>query len=111
MNQKILSMVEHWELAATIRALKTAAQTAIGVIGASTVMGDVSWPIVGSAVLLSVIVSYLTSLAGLPEVDDGKSFSLIHAAAIKETKQAQATPRTPDEVVADEVPSEGASND
>lgn len=59
-----------WIKAAGIRAIKTVAQSAIGVIGAATVLGDVSWPMVFSAAVLSGIVSLLTSVAGLPEVSD-----------------------------------------
>lgn len=62
MNQK-------WWEAAGVRALKTVAQTAIGCIGAAAVLGDVSWPVVASAAVLAGIVSLLTSVAGLPEVD------------------------------------------
>jgi hypothetical protein len=62
-------MTIKWLKAATIRAIKTAAQTAIGVIGASTVFTDVDWRIVGGTVLLATITSFLTSLAGLPEVE------------------------------------------
>jgi hypothetical protein len=56
-----------WIKAATIRALKTAAQTAIGSIGATAVLAQVDWAVVGGTVLLSAILSYLTSVAGLPE--------------------------------------------
>lgn len=62
-------MTIKWLKAATIRAIKTAAQTAIGVIGASTVFTDVDWRIVGGTILLATITSFLTSLAGLPEVE------------------------------------------
>jgi len=62
-------MTIKWLKAATVRAIKTAAQTAIGVIGASTVFTDVDWRIVGGTVLLATITSFLTSLAGLPEVE------------------------------------------
>lgn len=62
-------MTIKWFKAAAIRAIKTAAQTAIGVIGASTVFTDVDWRIVGGTVLLATITSFLTSLAGLPEVE------------------------------------------
>lgn len=62
-------MTIKWLKAATVRAIKTAAQTAIGVIGASTVFTDVDWRVVGGTVLLATITSFLTSLAGLPEVE------------------------------------------
>ena len=58
-----------WWKAAGVRALKTVAQTAIATIGTSAFMGDVAWPLVGSAALLAGILSLLTSVAGLPEVD------------------------------------------
>ena len=59
---------EWWE-AAGIRAIKTVAQTAIATIGTSAVLGDVNWLAVGSASVLAGILSLLTSLAGLPEVE------------------------------------------
>lgn len=62
-----------WGAAAGVRALKTAAQSAIGTIGASVAMGEVDWMLVGSAAALAAIVSLLTSLAGIPEVDEGAS--------------------------------------
>ena len=57
-----------WLKAAGIRALKTVAQTAVGVIGTSAVLGDVNWMMVGSAAALAGILSLLTSVAGLPEI-------------------------------------------
>lgn len=62
-----------WAKAAAIRAVKTAAQAAIGAIGAATIMGAVDWPVVASTALLAAVVSVLTSLAGIPEVDGGAS--------------------------------------
>ena len=59
---------KQWAKAAAVRAVKTACQTAVGVIGAASVMGSVDWLTVGSAALLAAVVSVLTSLAGLPEV-------------------------------------------
>ena len=55
--------------AALIRALKTLCQTAVGCIGAAVVLGDVNWPMVASAAVLGAVVSLLTSVAGLPEVE------------------------------------------
>lgn len=68
-------MLKKWLKAATIRAARTAAQAAIGAIGAATVFSEVDWKVVGGTVLLATILSYLTSLAGLPEVtleEDGE---------------------------------------
>ncbi|MBP5363016.1 MAG: hypothetical protein J6Y71_08380 [Ruminococcus sp.] len=58
-----------WLRAALIRAIRTTAQTAIATIGTSAVLSDVNWRIVVSASLLSGILSVLTALAGLPEVE------------------------------------------
>ncbi len=59
-----------WIKAAGIRALKTVAQTGIAMISVGTVMSDVNWLQVGSAALLAGILSLLTSLAGIPEVEE-----------------------------------------
>lgn len=61
-----------WIRAAGIRAVKTVAQTAIATIGTAAVMGEVDWLMVGSAALLSGLLSLLTSVAGLPEIKEPK---------------------------------------
>ena len=61
-----------WLKAAGVRAIKTVAQAAIATIGASATMGDVNWVMVGSASLLSGIISILTSIGGIPEVKEGE---------------------------------------
>ena len=58
-----------WWKAATVRALKTVAQTAAATIGTAAVMGEVNWLMVGSAALLAGVLSLLTSIGGLPEVE------------------------------------------
>lgn len=58
---------KEWAKAAGIRAVKTVAQTAVATIGTAAVMGEVNWMMVGSAAVLSGILSLLTSVAGLPE--------------------------------------------
>ena len=58
-----------WLKAAGIRAIKTIAQTAIATIGTSAILAEVNWAVVGSAAVLAGILSLLTSVAGLPEVE------------------------------------------
>jgi hypothetical protein len=60
--------IADWIKAASVRALKTVAQTAVATIGTSVVIDQVNWQIVLSASVLAGLLSILTSLAGLPEV-------------------------------------------
>lgn len=59
-----------WWKAAGIRAIKTVCQTAIATIGTSALMSEVNWVAVASASALAGILSMLTSVAGLPEVEE-----------------------------------------
>ena len=57
-----------WIKAAGVRAIKTVAQTSVAIIGTSVTMGAVDWKMVASASVLAGIVSILTSVAGIKEV-------------------------------------------
>ena len=58
-----------WLHCAGVRAVRTVAQTFVASIGTATVMGDVNWPMVLSASVLSGVLSIATSIGGLPEVE------------------------------------------
>ena len=58
-----------WAKAAGIRAIKTVAQTAVATIGTAAALGAVDWRMVASASALAGVLSLLTSVAGLPEVE------------------------------------------
>ena len=58
-----------WFEKAIVRAVKTVAQTAVATIGTSVALGDVNWVLVLSSSALAGIVSLLTSIAGIPEVE------------------------------------------
>ena len=60
---------KQWFKAAIIRAIKTVAQTAVAMIPVAVSVTDVDWLMVGGTSILAGIVSILTSIAGLPEVD------------------------------------------
>ena len=63
------SNIEQWIKCAGIRAIKTISQTAIATIGTNVAIGDVNWVIVGSTSLLAGVLSILTSITGLPEME------------------------------------------
>lgn len=63
-------ITRNWFKAAGIRAIKTIAQTAAATLGTASVIENVDWKLIVSASLLSGLLSLLTSVAGLPEVDE-----------------------------------------
>ena len=79
-------MSKAWWAAAGTRAIKTAAQAAIGAIGASAaVIGQVNWEVVAGAAALAAVVSLLTSLEGLPEVSTGTGTTTAPVVATTDT--------------------------
>ena len=62
-------MSNYWIRCACVRAIKTIAQTAVATIGSAVVLSAVDWRMVVSASILAGVLSMLTSVAGLPEVD------------------------------------------
>ena len=63
-------MSKTWLKAAAIRAVKTMAQTAIAMIPVGVSVTEVGWYAVAGTAVLAGILSLLTSVAGLPELDD-----------------------------------------
>nr|WP_294490982.1 holin [uncultured Mediterraneibacter sp.] len=66
---KVSVDTKKWMKAAGVRAVKTVAQAAIAGIGAAAALGQVDWKYVVSASVLAGVISILTSIAGIPEVD------------------------------------------
>lgn len=62
-------MTKKWWKAAGIRAVKTVAQAAVAAIGTTAMLSEVDWLVVASTALLAGVLSLLTSIAGLPEVE------------------------------------------
>ena len=69
---KVSVDTKKWLKAAGIRAVKTMAQTAVAVIGTGSVISAVDWKMVVSSAVVAGVVSVLTSVAGIPEVAEGK---------------------------------------
>lgn len=62
--------MKKWFKAASVRALKTMAQSAVAVMSTAAIISEVNWKMVISAAVLSALLSMLTSVAGLPELKE-----------------------------------------
>lgn len=63
---------QKWAKAAGVRAVKTMAQTAVAVIGTGAVISAIDWKMVVSSAVVAGLVSLLTSVAGIPEVEESE---------------------------------------
>lgn len=63
-------MTKKWWKAATVRAVKTVAQTAVAMLPVGVMIQEVNWLMVAGTAALAGIASLLTSVAGLPEVEE-----------------------------------------
>ena len=68
----IIFTAEWWK-AATVRALKTFAQAMLSVVTLGMAASEIDWRYALSVGLVAIVFSYLTSLAGLPEIDEGQA--------------------------------------
>lgn len=70
----MMEKLKNWAIAALIRAIKSAAQAGVMLIGADTVsIVTLDWPLILGGMATMAVLSILTSLAGLPEVGEGAS--------------------------------------
>lgn len=64
-----MTINKEWFIAASIRAVKTMAQTALGMFTVGMAISDIDWIALISVSIVAGIYSLITSIAGLPEVD------------------------------------------
>ena len=63
-------MDRKWWKAAGIRAVRTFCQTAAATIGTSAVLSEINWLTVVSASVVAALLSLLTSVGGLSELEE-----------------------------------------
>lgn len=68
-NIKLSEKQSKWIKAAGVRAVKTMAQTAVSMLTVGQAVMDVNWLNVLSISAVAGVISVLTSVAGLPEVE------------------------------------------
>lgn len=75
-----MDTIKQWAVSAITRAVKTAAQTLVALIGTGAVgITGLDWPSLLSVTATAAVLSLLTSLAGIPEVEDGASVAKLTA--------------------------------
>ena len=67
---KVSVDTKKWMKSAGIRAVKTMAQTAVSIVAVGNTVATVDWRLAVSSALVAGLVSLLTSVAGIPEVED-----------------------------------------
>ena len=66
--------LKNWAIAAAVRAVKTGAQVALATIGTTAVaITSLDWAQIAAITATAMVCSVLTSIAGVPEVDEGTS--------------------------------------
>lgn len=77
-KDEVIRNIVTWVVSALIRAIKTAAQTLVALIGTDAVnIVSLDWPQMAGIVATAAVVSLATSVAGIPEAADGKSVAKI----------------------------------
>lgn len=80
-----MSCIKNWAIAAGVRALKSAAQAGVMLIGSDTMsIVDLDWPLIIGGMATMAVLSLLTSVAGIPEVEGGANVA--HLAKAKEVE-------------------------
>ena len=67
---KVSASTRDWAKKAGIRAVKTMAQTAVSLIAVGSTIATVDWKVAFSSAVVAGVISLLTSVAGLPEVEE-----------------------------------------
>lgn len=69
---KVSVDTQKWLKAAAVRAVKTMAQTAVSLIAVGSTVATVDWRLAASSAIVAGVISVLTSIAGIPEVEDAR---------------------------------------
>lgn len=67
---KVSVDTQKWLKASSVRAVKTMAQTALGMLTVGAAVSEINWGYIASVSVVSGVASILTSIAGIPEVEE-----------------------------------------